>query len=56
MEHEGEGDTNYNWCTRNNLQALGKETGRLRNQKTSGEHQDNSFIKIGQNTEKSSGD
>ena len=29
MEHEGNGDTNCNWCTWNNTQRIGKETGNL---------------------------
>ena len=49
------GDTYCNWCARNNPQMLGKGIGRLRNQRTSGDHPDNSIIKIGQNTEKSPG-
>ena len=35
---------------------IGEGTGRLRNQRTSRDHQDNSIIKISQNTEKSPGD
>ena len=50
-----EGNTNSNWCTRNNPQRLDKGTGRLSNQRTSGDYPDYS-IKIGQNTEKSPGD
>ena len=49
MEHEGGGDTNYNWCTWSGPQRLGKleigeraETTRL--------------LKIGQKIEKSQGD
>ena len=53
MEHEGGGDTNCNWCARNNPQMLGKGIGRLRNQTTSRNHPDYTIIKIGQNTEKS---
>ena len=37
-------------------QRLGKETGRLRNQRASRDHPDYIIIKIGQNTEKSPGD
>ena len=29
MEHEGDGDTNCNWCTWNNPQKIGKETKEL---------------------------
>ena len=55
LEHEGDNDTNYNWCTWNDPQRIGKGTGRLGN-KTSGYHLDYSIIKISQNTKKSSGD
>ena len=53
MEHERNSDTSYNWCTRNNPQKLGKQTGRLGNKRTSGDHPDFSILKIGQNTDKS---
>ena len=56
MEHEGDGDTSYNWCTGNDSQRLGKETRRGGNQKTSRDHQNYSITEIGQNIEKSSGD
>ena len=56
MEHEGDGDTNYNWCSWNNSQKIGKGTGRFEDKRTSGDHPDYSIIKIGQNTEKSPGD
>ena len=36
--------------------ALGTGTGSLGNKKTSGEHPNDSFVEIGQNTEKSPGD
>ena len=52
---KSDGDTNCNWCTRNNSQRIGKETGRLRNKTTSGDHPDNSIIKNGQTTEKNPG-
>ena len=54
MEHEG--DTNNNWCVHSNQQRLGKETGRIRKQRSSGDHPNYSIIKISQNTEKSSED
>ena len=54
-EPEGDGDTNCNPCTWNNPQTISKRTGRLGNQKASGNHPDYSIIKIGQNTEKSPG-
>ena len=46
MEHEGDGDTSYNWCTWNNPERLGKGTEQLGNKRAS-------IIKIDQNTEKS---
>ena len=30
MEHDGSGDTNCNWCTRNDLKKLDKGTGRVK--------------------------
>ena len=51
-ENIGDGDTNYNWCTLNNPQRIGKRTERL-GSKRSGDHPDFSFLKICQNTEKS---
>ena len=56
MECEGDGGTSCDWCTRNNLQRLGKETRRLRNQRMGREPPNYSMIKIGQNTEESPGD
>ena len=56
MEHEGDSDTNYDWCARNNPQRLDKGTGRRRNQRTSEDHPDDCIIKFSQNTEKSPGD
>ena len=56
MEHEGDGDTNCNWCTWNYPQRIDKETGGLRNQRTSTYYSEYSIIKIGPNTEKISGD
>ena len=56
MEHEGDSDTNCNWCTWNNLQKFDREIRRLRNQRSSRERLNNSIIKIGQNTEKNPGD
>ena len=50
MEHEGDGDSNFNWHDWNNLRRIGSGTKRLGNKKTS---RDNKIIKIGQNTEKS---
>ena len=56
MVHEGDIDTNSNRRTRDNLQRIGQGTGRLKNQRTSGDHPNYSIIKISQNTEKSPGD
>ena len=38
MEHEGDGDTNCNWCTLNNPQKIGQCTWKLRNQRISRGH------------------
>ena len=55
MEHEGDGDTNGNWWTRNDPLRLGKGAG-VRNRRTSRDHPNYSIAKVGQNTEKSPGD
>ena len=55
-EHEGDSDTNCNWCTWNYPERIEKETRRYENQRTSGDHPGYSVIKIDQNTEKSPGD
>ena len=56
MEHEGDVDTNYNWCSRNCLQKLGKGTGRIRNQKKNRDHPDISIVEIVQNIPYGPGD
>ena len=56
MEHENNGDTSRNWCTRYSHQWIGTETGALGNKRTTGDHPNYSIIKIGKNTEKSPGD
>ena len=56
MEHEGDGDTIYNWGTWNDFQRIGKGTGKIGNQRTSKDYPDYIITKIGQNTEKSPGD
>ena len=48
-----DGDTNCNWCPRNDPQRLAKGIGK---QRASEVHPVLSIIKIGQNTEKSPGD
>ena len=55
MEHEGNIDTDCNWCARKSPQRLDKGTRILRNQRISRDHSDNSIIKIRQNTEKGPG-
>ena len=56
MEHESNGDTNRNWCTRYSHQRIGRRNGGLGDKRMSGDHSNDSIIKIGQNTEKSPGD
>ena len=48
MAHEGDGDINYNWCTWNNPQMIGKETGRLEAGRMSGGHLDYGVVGIDQ--------
>ena len=55
MEHESDGDTNCNWCTRYNYQRIDTRTG-AGNKRTGGDHPNYSIVEIGQNTEKSAGD
>ena len=38
MKHEGDGVVSCDWCVRNDPQSFGKGTGRLRNQRTSGDN------------------
>ena len=56
MEHESDGDTSYNWCASYSHQRIDNGTGGLGNKRTSGDHLNDSIIKISQNTEKSPGD
>ena len=51
MDHNGNGDTN----SKNNPQMIGKGSGKLGNQRTSGDNPNYSIIKIGQNAEKNPG-
>ena len=51
MHHLGDRDTSSKWRTRNNSQKFGKDTGRLRNQRTRRDHPDSRIIKINQDTE-----
>ena len=56
MEHESDGDTNYNWCAGYSHQKMGKETEEFVNKGTSGYYPNYSIVEIDQNTEKSPGD
>ena len=56
MKHEDDGDTSCNWCTWNNPKIISKGIGRLGNKSSSEDHPDYRINKIGQNTDKSSGD
>ena len=56
MEHESDGDTNWNWGTWNSPQRIDTVTGGLGNKRTSGDPPNYSIVKIGLNTEKSPGD
>ena len=42
---DGEGDTNWNWCTGNKPQRIGKGTWRLRNQRTIRDHPEYSILR-----------
>ena len=53
MEHESDGDTICNWCTRYSPQRIGTGTGELGNKRTSGDHPNYRIVEISQNTEKS---
>ena len=56
MEHEGDGNTNYNLCSWHSHQRIGPRTRELGNKGTKEDHPNYSIIKIGQNTEKCPGD
>ena len=51
MEHESDGDINYNWCARNGPQCFSKRAKRVRSRKTIRDYLNNSTTEIGQNTE-----
>ena len=38
MKYQGDSDTNGYWCTWNNLQRLGKGTGKVGNRRMSKDH------------------
>ena len=52
-EHESDGYTNCNWCTRYSQQRIGTWTGRFGNKMTSGDHPNYIIIEISQNTKMS---
>ena len=56
MEHKGDVNTNYYWCSWYSHQKVNKETGGLGNMRRNGDHPNYYIIEIGQNTEKSPGD
>ena len=56
MEHEGDADTNFDWCDRYNHQRIDKGMGGLGNERTNVDHPNINIIKIDQNTKNSPGD
>ena len=56
MEHESDGDSNCNWCTRWSHQRIDTGNGGLRNKRTIGYHPNYSIVEIGKNTGKNPGD
>ena len=46
VEHEGNSDTNYSWCTWNSPQGLEKQTRGTGNQSKNQDHSDHSSVKI----------
>ena len=53
MGHEGDGNNNCSWCIWIDHQELGKETGRIGDQRKNQDHPEHSIFKISWNTEKS---
>ena len=56
VEYESDGNNNCNWCSWYSHQKIDTWTGGFGNKRTNGDHPNYSFIKIGQNAEKSPGD
>ena len=56
MEHEGDSNTNCNWCSWNDPQRLSKRGGGAGNRRMSRDNPNYSVVEVGQNTEKSPGD
>ena len=55
MKYESDVDTNCNRCAQYNHQRIGKRTSGIGNKSTNGDHPKYSTVKIGQNTEKNTG-
>ena len=55
IEHESDGDTSCNRCTRYSHQRIDTGTGGLENERSSGDHSNYNIIEIGQNTKKRPG-
>ena len=56
MEHESDGDTNYNWSPWNKPSSFDKRAGGFENWRTNRNHPSYCIVKIDQNTKKSAGD
>ncbi len=56
MKHEIDVHTNCNWCPWYSHQRIIKGTGKVGNNRTSGDHPNYYIIENDQNTEKSTGD
>ena len=56
VEHERDGDTNWNWGAWYSHQRIGTGTEGLGNKRTSGDHPNYSIVEISQHTKKSPGD
>ena len=56
MEHESDSNTNCNRYARYSHQMISKGIRIIENKNTSGDHPNDSTVKIGQNTEKKPGD
>ena len=56
VEHEIDGDTNCNWCSRYSHKKSDTRTTGLRNKRRGGDHPNYSIVKTRRNTEKSPGD
>ena len=56
MAHEGDSYTSCDWCLWHGNKRIIKGPGRFRSWRPIGDHQNNSIIENGQNSEKSPGD